>query len=226
MAAGQLIIQRSKLTAEQAADKAMEELIASEDRAQAKSAKQKAKATPKKAAPKPRVDQAAAAKKATADLAFAQRELERQQEAERNLETFAGHWHLFESGIDNVAALFGLLAEGFASLSAPHRCFLSSYEKHAGARHLNKFGLSMGITISAELQAKYLAVYKVATTDRVVHLHCLEDGSVSSFGVKPLATERQAGNNSVMPPMYRQRANAFVGDIDGANVNTKVGAFN
>lgn len=109
-------------------------------------------------------------------------------------------------------------------METPHRCFLSAYENE-----LNSFGLSVKITLTQELRAKYLRVYNTATSDCVIHFHCLADGSVKSFGIKYLATERVGGDNLIINQFFLPKATDHVKNVlgvTGLNVNAKYGNFN
>ncbi len=191
----------------------------------------KAKPPPSTKAAKPKKKSMAASKMAASVKAAAasaaqadeERRLAAEQEAAEKLVVAVTEWVDFEKGA--VAILFGLWERGYVTLAAPHRCFLSVYEKQAGARYNNRFGLSMKIILSAELAAKYREIHGTKPVVRVLHLHCEGDGTVRSLGVKQFNAEGLVGYNTVVPAMFTARANAFVGDIDGSNVEVKVKVF-
>ena len=138
----------------------------------------------------------------------------------------AVRWHEVLTRVDAAPYVFGLLNDRYISLAAPHRCFLSSYEKdNMGNRLNNRFGLSRKIVLTKTLSDAYQAKYNAVPADCVIHLHCGGDGDVLSFSIKYLAQEQQAGNNVVFPDMYKNKASDYVGDVTGVNVNVKVGAF-
>lgn len=164
---------------------------------------------------------AAAASTAQSDEA---RRLAAEQAAAADLVAAVAEWHEFEQGA--VAVLFGLMERGYLTLAEPHRCFLSVHEKTArGARRAKSFGLSKKILLAEKLKEKYRETHGAKPVVRVLHLHCNGDGTVRSFGVKQFLAEGLVGYNYVVPAMYTARANAFVGDIDGDNVEVKVKVF-
>lgn len=212
--------------AEMEADRNMEELLAELGAESATSStKDKKTAQVKKKKKAPKVDKEARFRKEQEEKRLAALELEREKEREKELAEQTQLWRSIEAVENSAPFLFGLLEKGYATLEAPHRCFLSNYEKKAGVRFNNRFGLSKKIRLNGKLRAKYLELYKVQPDDCVVHFHCEGDGSVRSFGIKYLATENVAGNNLVFSDFYLQKAAGYVGGIDGANVNAKVGAF-
>ncbi|WGG51906.1 hypothetical protein [Rugamonas sp. DEMB1] len=168
---------------------------------------------------------AAATKAAAASAAQAdeERRLAAEQAAAQALVSAVADWHEFEQGA--VANLFGLMERGYLTLAAPHRCFLSAHEMAGGVRRAGSFGLSKKILLTDGLKDKYRETHQVKPAVRVLHLHCNGDGTVRSFGVKLFLAEGLVGYNYVVPPMYTARANAFVGDIDGSNVEVKVKVF-
>jgi hypothetical protein len=174
----------------------------------------------------PQVDKEAQRKKEEKEKEFAARELERQKEREKELQAAAVRWYDVLTRNNAAPFVFGLINERYISLAPPHRCFLSSYEKdNFGNRKDNRFGLSRKIILTSSLRDAYLAKYHAVPDACVLHLHCAGDGSVLSFSIKYLALEQQAGNNVVFPDLYKPKAADYVGDIDGNNVNAKVGQF-
>ena len=85
---------------------------------------------------------------------------------------------------DDVSALLQFLIHNkFIMLKAPHRAFISSYEKNSsGNRKDNKFGLSAVITPSARIEAP--------GSKQVLHMHCDASGKVLSASIKYLSMEK------------------------------------
>jgi len=133
------------------------------------------------------------------------------------------YWRLIQAEPGNDghgASLKFLIVNDYVKVEAPHRCFLSRYEKDRwGVRDSNKFGLSVKLTPIRTV---------VGAGDRplVIHLHCSSKGNVLGAGIKFLAGERRAGDNILVEKGTAWSSYLKVKDINGTNVQTKVGVFN
>ena len=102
------------------------------------------------------------------------------------------YWHKIQVEPGNTghgASLKFLVENKYVKVEAPHRCFLSRFEKDGhGNRENNKFGLSVKLTPNAQA---------VGAGDQrlVIHLHCGGTGKVFAAGIKFLAGERLPGDN-------------------------------
>jgi hypothetical protein len=118
------------------------------------------------------------------------------------------------------ASLKFLIENKYVKVEAPHRCFLSRFEKDGhGNRENNKFGLSVKLTPIAQV---------VGAGDQrlVIHLHCGGNGKVFGAGIKFLAGERLPGGNILVESGSAWLDYLQVSGMTGDNVETKVGAFN
>jgi hypothetical protein len=118
------------------------------------------------------------------------------------------------------ASLKFLVENKYVKVEAPHRCFLSRFEKDShGHREANKFGLSVKLTPIAQV---------VGPGDQrlVIHLHCGGSGKVFAAGIKFLAGERAPGDNILVESGAAWLDYLQVSGVTGDNVETKVGAFN
>ena len=133
------------------------------------------------------------------------------------------YWHNIQAEPGNSGhggSLKFLVENKYVKVEAPHRCFLSSYEKDgSGNRFANKFGLSVQLTPNATAAG-------VGDQRLVIHMHCDGTGKVLSAGIKFLAGERLPGDNILVERGPAWREYLQVADVDGDNVESKVGAFN
>jgi hypothetical protein len=221
------ILEREEREAQEQANRVLQQLMAEEEAEQASgNQQQQPKPKGKKKKRALRLDKAARERKEEKERKFEERERERAEEHEVELAQQVQLWRDIEIGTAGSAAyIFGLLAKGYATLDAAHRCFLSAYEMQGGIRFENRFGLSRRIRLTDELKDKYFERYNLNTADCVVHFHCAGNGFVRSFGIKYLATERVGGDNLIVNPFFLDQARPYVGDIDGDNVEGRVGAF-
>ena len=132
------------------------------------------------------------------------------------------YWHNIQAEPGNSGhggSLKFLVENKYVKVEAPHRCFLSSYEKDgSGNRLANKFGLSVKLTANATAAG-------VGDQRLVIHLHCDGSGKVLSAGIKFLAGERLPGDNILVEKGPAWREYLQVEDVDGDNVESMVGAF-
>jgi hypothetical protein len=118
------------------------------------------------------------------------------------------------------ASLKFLIENKYVKVEAPHRCFLSRFEKDGhGNRENNKFGLSVKLTPKAQ-------VVGAGDQTLVIHLHCGGSGKVFAAGIKFLAGERLPGDNILVESGAAWLDYLQVSGVTGDNVETKVGAFN
>ncbi|MDZ4721858.1 MAG: DUF4157 domain-containing protein [Roseiflexaceae bacterium] len=115
------------------------------------------------------------------------------------------------------AKLVKLLVGGFVTKAAPHRCFLSRYEKdNAGNREGNRFGLSCRLPPGKDIITPGKPL--------VVHLHCNGDGVVLYASIKYESSEHVVGDALAIESFWRPTLRSE--GINGANVNAKVRQFN
>ena len=126
-----------------------------------------------------------------------------------------------EPGNDGHGGSLKFLIENkYVRVEAPHRCFLSRFEKDGhGNRENNKFGLSVKLT-------PLPLVVGAGDQRLVIHLHCGGNGKVFGAGIKFLASERLPGGNILVESGSEWLAYLQVSGVTGDNVETKVGAFN
>ena len=115
------------------------------------------------------------------------------------------------------ASLKFLVENKYVKVEAPHRCFLSRFEKDShGNRENNKFGLSVKLTPKAQ-------VVGAGDQTLVIHLHCGGSGKVFAAGIKFLAGERLPGDNILVESGAAWLDYLQVSGVTGDNVETKGG---
>ena len=113
------------------------------------------------------------------------------------------------------APLEFLRVQGFVTIEKPHRSFLSSYEKDSnGVRDNGKFGISSVLTPSPKITTPGPKL--------VLHMHCRNNGSVLSAGIKYFSTEKQAGANVVLDSLTFLTLDF---GLTGDNVEQEIAAF-